>query len=441
MENKISFGTDGIRGNASYHPFTHNSLKRLGYAIGQWLLKKESSLQPSILIAGDTRESFTRIKEDLVEGLSLHAQVVEAGILPTPAIALLLNKSRTFQAGIVISASHNPYHDNGIKLFDHCGEKISEQDEAIIIDEYYAATLSEKSQKSFAKEIWPYACKNYQNEILRHFADYNLNNLSVVLDCAHGATAQSAPYIFKQLGASVHIIGAEPNGLNINSNCGALHLGPLKEKVKALKADIGFAFDGDGDRLMVVNRYGETKDGDDILFILSSSSWYQSAQKIVGTIMSNQGLENSLLSLNKQLIRTPVGDKYVQRTLKEKNLFLGGETSGHIIMHDYLSTGDGIFAALRLLVVLQKTGNLEMETFQKFPQAMINLPIKQKKNLLEEPFLSLIQEYKLKLLNGRILVRFSGTENLLRVMAEAEHYNLAHTTAQELAFQLETLLS
>lgn len=439
MENRIMFGTDGIRGNASSYPFTSNSLIRLGSAIGRWIKGKASNANKEILIAGDTRNSYTRIKNALTQGLAENARIIDAGVLPTPAIALLLSKSRTFHAGIVISASHNPHYDNGIKIFDAFGEKITEQDESTIIDEYYSSVLPAKIPHP-SVDVWTYAQKSYEQTLYDFFSTENFTGLSVALDCANGATAQIAPTLFKKLGASVHSIATNPDGFNINNQCGALHLEQLQQCITLTKSHIGFAFDGDGDRLVAVNHNGEVKDGDDILFLLSSSQWYEAETRIVGTVMTNYGLDKALKKQGKSIIRTPVGDKYIQRAQIKENLSLGGETSGHIIMKDYLSTGDGLFTALRLLSVLQKSNNLAMKTFTKFPQVMVNIPVNHKTDLSQEPFSSLIKQYQNQLSCGRMLVRFSGTENLLRVMAEAESYDIALQAATELSSQLKTLL-
>ena len=268
-----------------------------------------------------------------------------------------------------------------------------------------------------------------------------LTGLTIVLDVAHGATYQVAPEIFSRLGAQVIAINHEPDGYNINKACGALHLTSLQESVTRFQADIGFAFDGDGDRVIAVNRHGIVKNGDDILALLLEHPDYESVPEIVGTIMTNQGLVPFLKEKNKQLIRTSVGDKYIAEQLTKKQLLLGGEPSGHIILQNMINTGDGILVALKLLETLQHTENWDLETFTPFPQVMLNIPVAHKRDLNELPYRTIIDAAEQQLPEGRILVRYSGTELLLRVMVESNTHTGAMQACQDLANTLIKALS
>ena len=285
------------------------------------------------------------------------------------------------------------------------------------------------------------AAEQYAQKITSLFPQSFLTGQKIVLDCAHGATYRIAPHIFKMLGAETLVINNKPDGYNINRNCGALHLETLQKEVVKHSADMGFAFDGDGDRVLAVNSAGETKDGDDILAILLGHPDYESLPTVVGTIMSNQGFEAHLKNMNKSLLRTPVGDKYIVDALIQQKLTLGGEPSGHTILHDIISTGDGILVALKVVETVLKTNNKTLKSFGKFPQILINVPIKKQRDLNEPPLSDVIAASREKLPTGRLLVRYSGTEPLVRVMAEDADGELIKTVAKSLAQQLETVLS
>jgi phosphoglucosamine mutase len=447
---KNLFGTDGIRTTVGKAPLSLKQLPALGIALAQWAITKYGK-QPNILIACDTRGSASFIQAALTSGMLLHPiAILDAGILPTPALHALLKK-KSCVLGIVLSASHNPHQDNGIKLIDAQLGKLSEQDE-LEISALFFENLSDQlhSYSNFgAISAYTDAREDYITHALAHLrcdkkAKNNIPNflqdITVVLDCAHGATYKVAPAIFAALGAHVILINNQPTGTNINQNCGALHPEQLQDAVKNYKADIGFAFDGDGDRLVVVSQSGEIKNGDDILALLSTHPLYQSQETLVGTIMSNQGLAQHLASQGKKLIRTPVGDKYVAEQLHQNNLVLGGEQSGHIIMRDYLPTGDGIFTALRVLETVIFSGNWELTTFTKYPQLLINIPVLAKKDLSQNPLASIITDYKAQLPMGRFEIRYSGTENLLRVMIESDSITSANSIGSALASALKAEL-
>jgi len=440
----ISFGTDGIRGHADSFPFDNYTLRRIGYATALWAIEKYAVAQPRILLGMDTRVSGCRIKAALIEGLVQGgALAVDGGVLPTPAVCNLIHYDERFHAGVVISASHNPYFDNGIKVFDARRCKLLPRDEERLLNVMNACRHEENLLPLGAgrAEQWEEAGAVYVRNMVERFVPRFLAGKTIVLDMANGATAGFAETIFTQLGARVIPLADHPTGLNINENCGALHPASLQQAVVAAKADAGFAFDGDGDRIIAVNAQGEVKDGDDILFLLLSLPTYRAASTVVGTVMSNQGLAKVLQDMNKTFVRTAVGDKYVAAGLEEYQVLLGAEISGHVILKDYLLTGDGIFVALKVLEALALSGNWSMLTFPKFPQKLVNVRVGQKKDLGQEPFAGLIQSYQARLRDGRLLVRYSGTEPVLRVMAEAATATEAEMVAKELAEQLSAALA
>ncbi|MCB9493189.1 MAG: phosphoglucosamine mutase [Epsilonproteobacteria bacterium] len=441
---QIAFGTDGIRGNADIFPFTDDALYALGRCIGQWACEKYATQTPKLLIGADTRQSGDRIKTQLVSGLVYEGCVViDGGILPTPAVASLVHSQDDFHAGIVISASHNPFHDNGIKVLDGTTCKITPEDEQSITA-FFSQCYQQGivgSRVEHGLQQWGQAGQAYACHILSFFDKRQFKGLRVVLDCAHGATYKLAPDIFAQLGAEVVALNVCPDGCNINKGCGALYPDKLAAVVREHNADIGFSFDGDGDRVIAVNKHGEIKNGDDMLALLCLSPRYQNMQAVVGTLMTNQGFEVFLRKHNKQLVRTPVGDKYVAAQLEQDSLLLGGEASGHLILADYLLTGDGIFVALSILRELQRSGNWDFTTFEKYPQVLCSVPVDKKNDLSFAPYAQVIDQYREQLDSGRLVVRYSGTEDLLRVMTEAPTHDLAHTVAYDLARDLKNMLN
>jgi len=345
--------------------------------------------------------------------------------------------------GIVISASHNPFFDNGIKLFQAKSGKLSEEDETAISD-FFMQSFNETIDQNLGDReiaVWDDAKKSYLKNVTSHFPSDFLSGFTVVLDCAHGSTYHIAPLIFEHLGATVITLSSQPNGKNINDGCGALHPESLQKHVIAHKADIGFAFDGDGDRVIAVNKHGEIKDGDDLLDLLLALPRFQTLDRVVGTVMTNKGFEYALLQKNKTLMRTSVGDKYIALCLDAEQLPLGGENSGHIIIKDYLSTGDGIFVALKVLESMIINKNWLLTTFEKHAQILINLPVKSKKDLAQRPCAEIIAAHEIDLGDGRVLVRYSGTENVLRIMTEALHHERAYACALSLAQQLQDVLN
>ncbi len=434
------FGTDGIRARVGSSPFTQTHVPRLGHALAQWIQNKYGN-NATLLLAHDTRQSCSWIKASIKESLLRYPITVhDAQIVSTPAVCKLISKSTTFNCGIMISASHNPYYDNGIKIIDAQNGKLTTQDELIISQLFHEnrppkmyAQLGTILELSTAKD-------HYIESLTDYFTPGFLQGTHVVLDCAHGATSSIAAPIFSRLGAHVIEINNTPNGTNINEHCGPLHPQDLQKAVSNHQAHAGFAFDGDGDRVIAVNHYGQIKDGDDLLALLNNHPRYAQQPAIVGTIMSNQGLAVFLENNHKQLLRTSVGDKYVTEQLVQENLLLGGEQSGHIIMRDYLNSGDGIFTALRILETIIHTNNWDMTTFEKYPQILINIPITQKKDLHKPPFSSIIAEHESKLHSGRVLVRYSGTEPILRVMVEDCNKATVEQVSTGLAHDLEQAL-
>lgn len=438
MNNNI-FGTDGVRAPVGTAPYTFESLPLLGHAIGAWIYKQYGK-NAHVLVGQDTRASGDWIVATLSTGLLLHPlNLYKTGIVPTPAICRLLQQSTQYHAGIIISASHNPYYDNGIKIINHATTKLAKNDEQYISNRYLT---KKKITYRFYGSSYQYteAFHHYFSDIISLFTPSFLKGITVVLDCAHGATYQLAPAIFTALGAHVITINAAPNGKNINKNCGSLHLTQLQRAVRTHHATIGFAFDGDGDRVITINKDGIIKNGDDMLALLSEHEAYRQQQTIVGTIMSNLGLDHYFQKYNKSLVRTKVGDKYIADYIQTHTLLLGGEQSGHIILHDYLPTGDGIFTALRLCEIMIKTGNWHLDTFDHFPQVIVNLPVTVKKDLTDPKIAAIIKDYEAQLQNGRLLVRYSGTENILRIMVEDYNHAVITHISTKLAHHLQQYL-
>lgn len=431
------FGTDGIRARMGRSPFIPHELIQFGFAIGSWIVKKYGS-NASILLATDTRISGSLVKASLKTGI-LHHQLhcVDAQILPTPALFKVMQETKQFDVGIMISASHNPYQDNGIKIIDAKHGKLSQHDE-IEISQLYTQQINPIDYDQLGTDtFFTTAHKIYSDAIKNYFPPNFLKNYTIVLDCANGATFNLAPKIFKHYGAHVTTLNTTPNGKNINDDCGAVYPSQLQKAVKKQKAHIGFAFDGDGDRVVCVNKEGRVKDGDDILALLSGHPRYKKEQTIVATIMSNYGLEQFAMQKGKTLIRTAVGDKHVAHQMSKDNGLLGGEQSGHIILGDFLSMGDGIFAALRVAQTMIESKNWQLETFQRFPQILINIKVKQKKGLDTQPLQTIIAAHKTQLQNGRLIVRYSGTENVLRIMIEDKQKNHAQIIGKQLAHALQ----
>ncbi|MGA0934730.1 MAG: phosphoglucosamine mutase [Pseudohongiellaceae bacterium] len=439
---KKYFGTDGIRGAVGTYPITPDFVLKLGWAIGRVFAKQGGG---KILIGKDTRNSGYMFESALEAGLtSAGIDINLLGPMPTPAVAYL---TRTFQAqaGIVISASHNPYQDNGIKFFSGDGTKLPDDIELAIEDAMAeelttvdSARIGKASRIVDASGRYIEFCKSTVPGNLR------LNGLTIVVDCANGATYHIAPNVLRELGAKVIAIGAEPDGLNINRDCGSTHPQKLVDRVLAENADLGIAFDGDGDRVIMVDHKGEIVDGDELLFIIARYKLGKSAtgqvkdQGIIGTVMTNLGLEIALGEMNIPFRRTKVGDRYVMSELLTRQWLYGGESSGHIICLDATSTGDGIVSALQVLSAMQVFSQPLHEIKQgmvKFPQTMINVRIASKDGLNDNQVIkaAVVSAEKELGKTGRVLLRPSGTEPVVRVMVEGENGDQVARLAQAIA--------
>ncbi|MEX6209352.1 phosphoglucosamine mutase [Providencia huaxiensis] len=432
MSERKYFGTDGIRGKVGDSPITPDFVLKLGWAAGKVLARHGSR---KIIIGKDTRISGYMLESSLEAGLAaagLSASFTEP--MPTPAVAYL---TRTFraEAGIVISASHNPYYDNGIKFFSIDGTKLPDEvEEAIEAEMEKPITCVESAELGRANRIVDAAgryiefCKGtFPNE-------QSLSSLKIVIDCANGATYHIAPNVFRELGAEVITIGCDPNGININEECGATDVRQLQQKVLEEKADVGLAFDGDGDRIIMVDHMGEKVDGDQILFIVAREALRQGQLKggVIGTLMSNMGLEIALKQLGIPFERAKVGDRYVLEKLQEKGWRMGAENSGHVILLDKTTTGDGIVAGLQVLSAMVRN-HMSLHDLcsgmKLLPQVLVNVRFKGTHDPLQnEGVIAANEEVEKQLAGkGRVLLRKSGTEPLIRVMVEGE--NEADVTA------------
>ncbi len=420
------FGTDGIRGVAGAHPLDDRTATRIGAAFVRALRSRNDAETIRLLIGRDTRESGPSIEAALARGVRAEgASIVSAGVIPTPAVAFLTG-ALGFSGGFVISASHNPYQDNGIKLFSDTGQKLSDdlEDaiERIVLDDTWSThEISEL----------PVSRRDYTEEYLAHATlalprPERLGSRRVALDCANGATYRLAPEVFRRLGVDVSVISDTPDGRNINRGCGSTSPEPLSRAVREHGFDVGVAFDGDGDRAILVDQHGTVVDGDGMLLACATHLKDQGRLKgdaIVATIMSNVGLEVALRRHGIGLVRCPVGDRAVTQAMRRHGLSLGGEQSGHVVLADHLSTGDGIVTALSVLDAMadRECGLAELvEELQVFPQVLLNVPVRVKQDLNEIPTVKQeLQRVERELADqGRLVVRYSGTEPLLRVMIE-----------------------
>ena len=432
------FGTDGIRGKVGEPPITADFLLKLGWAAGRVFANEGHDF---VLVGKDTRISGYMFESALEAGLTAAGVNTRLlGPMPTPGIAYLTRTLRA-HAGIVISASHNPYYDNGVKFFSVHGTKLPDDIEEKI--EYYIdspMTTVESSKLGKAKRLEDAAGRYIEFCKASIPTRFDFGDMRIVIDCAHGATYHIAPHVFSEVGAEVVTIGAEPDGLNINDECGATKPEKLVATVLAYRADIGIALDGDGDRLIMVDHKGEIVDGDELIYIIAKSRLEsgQMSGPVVGTLMTNLGMEHALKQLGINLLRANVGDRYVMEMLSEHKGILGGENSGHIICLDRTTTGDGIIAALQIMAEMQSSGkNLhELKSgMQKYPQTLINVRTTKKINPdTNEVIQKSVQAIEKKLGDkGRVLLRASGTEPLIRVMVEGEHEDLVKNYAQQLA--------
>ena len=440
------FGTDGIRGKTGEYPITPEFFIKLGYAAGIVLTKSwNKEERPTVVIGKDTRISGYMLESALESGFSsAGVDVFLTGPIPTPAIAFL-TKSLGAQIGVVISASHNSFEDNGIKFFSDLGLKLSDEVELEIealLDKEVNRNPSNKIGKvrriDDAVDKYVDFCKSTVD------SSFNLNSLKIVLDCAHGATYQVAPKVFSALGAEVVTINNKPDGLNINHNAGSVHPELLQESVLSNNADLGIAFDGDGDRVIMTDSKGNLVDGDQLLFLIMQDYHKKDKLKggVVGTLMTNLAFEEQCKKLEIPFLRSNVGDRYVSELLYEKNWMLGGENSGHILITNKHSTGDGIISALQVLnSILEAKQSIEevLKLIPMYPQILINLPLTKNVDLKSSEMVRAIDDAKLIMEHkGRILIRESGTQPLIRVMTEGPDKEKAIKAAEFLIEKIKS---
>ena len=436
------FGTDGVRGIANVYPLTSEMALQIGRATAY--IFKNSTRRHKVVIGKDTRISGYMLEQALASGIcSMGVDVLLVGPMPTPAVAYITTGMRA-DAGMVISASHNPYQDNGIKIFARDGFKLPDDDESAIEDLIFgqkidslrptATAIGKAFRIDDAHGRYIEYCKSVFPKGM------TLDGLRIVLDCAHGATYKMAPIIFSELGAEVIAIGVNPNGQNINKNCGALHPEVVAKQVVKHKADLGIALDGDGDRVAIVDRRGIYLDGDYVMAICALDMLEAKTLKkktLVTTVMSNLGLDYAIKKAGGKVVRTKVGDRYVVDEMRAEGYNFGGEQSGHHIFLDYSTTGDGILSALQLLAVMRKNHKPLAElagVLQKLPQVLRNVPVKEKQDLTHLHSVSdAIERVEKKLRDrGRVLVRYSGTEPLVRIMVEGPNQKECQHFAEEI---------
>ena len=442
------FGTDGIRGVVGQDPITPDFFIRLGFAIGSILVKNNHDKKikhPSVVIGKDTRVSGYMLESALEAGfIAAGVNVYLTGPMPTPAIAYLTKALRS-QAGVVISASHNPFPDNGIKIFSEAGEKLSDAFETEVelalnqpIKTVLPHDLGKAKRMDDAQDQYVEFCKSTFPENL------NLRGIKIVLDCAHGATYHVAPKIFSELGAEVITVGNEPDGFNINLDVGSTHPKTIKDATLKHKADLGIAFDGDGDRVVMIDHLGHIVDGDQLVLLIARALKQKNQLKggVVGTLMTNMAIENALNDLGVEFVRTDVGDRYVLETLLEKGWSIGGENSGHILTLEQHSTGDAIIASLQVLKSLRLLNQSLYEATKDsplYPQVLINVETNKKIDLENNKSIQdaiKIVESKLND-KGRVLLRLSGTEPKIRVMVEGEDLKEVKSAAEKIAKAVE----
>ena len=444
MSNRKYFGTDGIRGKVGEAPITPDFVLKLGWAAGKVLARHGSK---KIIIGKDTRISGYMLESALEAGLAAAGLTAAfTGPMPTPAIAYL---TRTFraEAGIVISASHNPFDDNGIKFFSSEGTKLPDDvEEAIELEMEKPITCVESAQLGRASRIVDAAGRYIEFCKGTFPSELNLNGLKIVVDCANGATYHIAPNVLRELGATVIAIGVQPDGMNINKECGATDLKLLQQRVLAEKADIGLAYDGDGDRIMMIDHLGDKVDGDQILYIIAREALRQGQLRggVVGTLMSNMGLELALKQLGIPFTRAKVGDRYVLEKMQEKGWRLGAENSGHVILLDKTTTGDGIVASLQVLTAMVRN-HMSLHDLcsgmKMLPQVLVNVRFAGEHDPLQSDAVKTVTADVEKALagRGRVLLRKSGTEPLIRVMVEGENEAQVTELANRIADQVKVV--
>jgi phosphoglucosamine mutase len=436
------FGTDGVRGVANIYPMTIEIAMQIGRAIA--FTVKNHARRHRIVIGKDTRVSCYMIENALAAGIcSMGVDVLLVGPLPTPGISFITTSMRA-DAGVVISASHNPFQDNGIKIFSHDGFKLPDEVEASMEDLIFSQKM--EALRPVADEVGKAARIDdsrgrYVVFLKNTFPkDYTLDDFHIVLDCANGATYGVAPHVFEELGAKVTALSVNPDGKNINLECGALHPELMANKVKELGADIGLALDGDGDRLIVADEHGNIVDGDHIMAICALELMKQrklNRKTLVATVMSNMGLQIAMEKMGGSMVRTGVGDRYVVECMRKEGYSFGGEQSGHLIFLDHITTGDGILAALQLLAIMKKRDRPLSELagiMESFPQILKNVRTSERMDVQKIPGLSeaITQHEEALAKTGRILVRSSGTEPVIRVMVEGQDKTVIEKIAGEL---------
>lgn len=437
------FGTDGVRGRVGIWPITPEFVLKLGWAAGKVFARQGNG---KVLIGKDTRISGYMFESVLEAGLSAAGMDTHLlGPMPTPAVAYLTRTLRA-RAGIVISASHNPYYDNGIKFFSAQGTKLPEEME-LAIEEQLEQPMTTVDSAELGKAIRVVDAPGRYIEFCKSTvsSDIILNGLKIIVDCAHGAAYHIAPNVLRELGAEVVEIGIDPNGLNINLNCGATHPELLRHYVLEQKADLGIALDGDGDRVVMVDHRGHVLDGDELLYIIVKHKTKHELLKggIVGTVMSNLGFEQALKQFGLEFVRVPVGDRYIISELAKRQWHLGGEPSGHVVCMEMTTTGDGIITALQVLAAMraqnQSLADIR-EGLIKYPQILLNINVTQQDHSIERPRIQhAIKEVESELGNkGRVLLRRSGTEPLIRIMVEGENEHDVKRFAEHLAEVVKT---
>ena len=442
------FGTDGIRGVANEPPLTPDLAYRVGRELVATLAAQRADGSRIRLVIGrDTRRSGPLLEAAMVAGLlSAGADCYTVGVLPTPGIALL-TRALDAHGGIVLSASHNPFEDNGIKLFSAQGTKFPDAWEAQIEARLAAADAAPRARGADIGRLVHYdRAEKYYVDFLTRCFPLDLAGLTVVIDCAHGATFRVGPSVFRRLGARVVAMCAQPDGTNINADCGALHPEGLQRRLGTVRADVGFAFDGDGDRLISVDHLGEIRDGDYALAIAGRHMVRQrrlNGNMVVTTVMANLGLDESLKAAGIRVVKTQVGDRYVHEEMQKSGANLGGEQSGHLLFPDHMPTGDGILSALALLSVVRETGEplASLATcMRKFPQVLVNVRVREKPPIESIQGLGdRVGAFEKEMDGvGRVLIRYSGTEALARVMIEGADAARIQTMADELAGVIRT---
>lgn len=431
------FGTDGIRGCADEYPLDRPTTFALGLALAKWIGSNHPAFS-EVVIGMDTRESGPWIAEHVAGGLQQGgAQARFAGLITTPGLAHV-TKTGPFAAGVMISASHNPYHDNGLKIFDHSGFKLPDAQEEILEQHIFEWAATKAQPAPVRVSIDEGIDQSYIDHLAGTFPA-GLKGMRVVMDAANGAATHLGPALFKRLGAEVDCIHCSPDGRNINLDCGSQHLDSLRARVLETGADLGMAFDGDADRAMFISHAGKVIDGDAVLFL--TGLWLKQnhgLKEVIATVMSNIGLQVALNRNGIAMVRTPVGDKYVLEEMIKRNAPLGGEQSGHVIFRDFATTGDGLLTALRVCQIVSESGrDLDALTseLEIFPQLLVNVRVKERKPLEQLPAVQeQIREAEAEFQQeGRVVVRFSGTEPLARVMVEGPTTARVEFRAQAIA--------